>query len=875
MPSKLADAVVASQGAENQSGLVERITWLECFTDKERTSEFCEATDPAGNLESNSSTGHKEYQDRLRAIALRKEGFEKAEIAEAIGRPAKFVQTWWRKEPKEVPKPAAVHDYLRTDFWRDIEIVRSFGKGQRIYEDALTSMDWVQPMADGREFKNGGGYRLKYDKEGRMRPQGNQHAKDGVIPGRLPELDKLMQKVMVEQGIDDRVLKRPGLLWYPDGHADAIVHRHEAWTALMSFGSPRILTIDGHPVLLRDGDLIVFGTQRHGVPKMCYEGSTFGDYGGRMSVVMFFMPTGQQASGAAPWKAIHDSGPSRKATAMLRDADLGHDAQVAGLLSGERASEMQQLMDIGFDAPQAAAALNAAGFDVAAAVEMLLNRSVPLLADSCEACIDRSGQIAALLCRLEEIQASKWVLLQDSSAHAAAAAENTDWEETAILEQLEELQKDEDASNANLAAQFAHYEEMIDAEDAENWDGRGDLMVREWRRLHLHIEQQDPSTCYALGCGSMTERSFFELLSLHSIRVLYDFRSDGEQGPSQFKPSHLEGACKRHSVHYRFSPLGREGAYGILKHLKEDEGRNMLAELVWWARRKRTAFLGKEEDWRQDHRAAVASRLAVAGHGVKHVSADGALEDHPYDFEMPDFIAGEEVRLRRLEKQRLAGDLARPTKSATSRSTEVVAQRLTQPQKVIDAAAELRKANTQAELCRIQRRLADAERRSGSSDAKAGLGPKLLHVNKWVKAQAEEQRENLAAGKTKDGKDKDKLAAGGPAPSYVWTGSGGTCGGNPDFLDPKDTSSSDVLVAPSSDLSLSDGGGSGGSGGSALRGSASSEAAASPGRADGGLASEAAAAVQESMPEAENSEPLRERLLNCRRWAKRQGNGAA
>ncbi|CAE7897570.1 SWEET14, partial [Symbiodinium necroappetens] len=141
----------------------------------------------------------------------------------------------------------------------------------------------------------------------------------------------------------------------------------------------------------------------------------------------------------------------------------------------------------------------------------------------------------------------------------------------------------------------------------------------------------------------------------------------------------------------------------------------MLAELIWWARRKRTAFLG-----------------------VKHVSADGALEDHPHDFEMPDFIAGEEVRLRRLEKQRLAGDLARPTKSATSRSTEVVAQRLTQPQKVIDAAAELRKANTQAELCRIQRRLADVE--SASSDAKAGLGPKLLHVNKWVKAQAEEQR---------------------------------------------------------------------------------------------------------------------------------------
>ena len=29
-----------------------------------------------------------------------------------------------------------------------------------------------------------------------------------MIPGRLPKLDKLIQQVMVEQGIDDRVLKR-------------------------------------------------------------------------------------------------------------------------------------------------------------------------------------------------------------------------------------------------------------------------------------------------------------------------------------------------------------------------------------------------------------------------------------------------------------------------------------------------------------------------------------------------------------------------------------------------------------------------------------------------------------------------------------------
>ena len=34
-------------------------------------------------------------------------------------------------------------------------------------------------------------------------------------------------------------------------------------------------------------------------------------------------------------------------------------------------------------------------------------------------------------------------------------------------------------------------------------------------------------------------------------------------------------------------------------------------------------------------------------------------------------VVPSQARLRKLEKQRLAGDLARPTKSATSRSTEV------------------------------------------------------------------------------------------------------------------------------------------------------------------------------------------------------------
>ncbi|CAJ1451713.1 unnamed protein product, partial [Effrenium voratum] len=148
-----------------------------------------------------------------------------------------------------------------------------------------------------------------------------------------------------------------------------------------------------------------------------------------------------------------------------------------------------------------------------------------------------------------------------------------------------------------------------------------------------------------------------------------------------------------------------------------------------------------------DHRCAIAARLMEAGHSVKHLASDGSMTEH-LEFQLPEFILGEEARLRTLEKQRQSGERP-PAKSAASRSTEAVARYLAAPAKVIDAGAELRKANTQAELCRIQRRLADLQRRSADSDAKAGLGPKLLHVNKWVKAEAEQQRANLAAGKTK------------------------------------------------------------------------------------------------------------------------------
>lgn len=785
---------------------VERIRWVEFG--KEHVSEFCEATDPSGHFESNSSQGHKEYEDRLRAIAMREEGAEKAEIAAALGRSQHFVQTWWRQHPKEVPRPLGVHDYLKTEYWRDVQILRGFGTGLGIYDEVVAGSEWQQQMAWGNDFRNGGRV-IKYDKEGRMKPMGNQQAKGGYEAGRMPNLDAVTQKMLSELGIQDRVLTRPGLLWYPDGSADAVPHRHECWTALMSFGAPRILTIDGSPVLLRDGDLIVFGTQRHGVPRMCAEGRRFEDHGGRISAVFFFMPQGQQAHGANPWRPIVDQ-PSRQLSAWSKDWDLGAEQELVGLRAGPLAGKLAQLRSIGFADEAAAAALRAVDFDLEMAAEALLSGAGPalLLAErpgpgggarqsllaALYACLEAlhpgvSGAArgaAAAPCSVaasveehcsENDDAALALRLQQEEAGSCGAFED---DEQAILAQIQELECEgalEGVDEGALQAQFAQYEEMLDHEDASQWDGRGDLMAFMGKREHLQIEQQDPVVLYAFGCGSSTEKDFFELLSLHSVRVLCDLRADPTATSyKHFATGNLGLACKARAVIYRHVALGREGAYGILKHLKEDEGRNVLAELVWQAQRKRTAFLGAEADWRLDHRQAIAMRLTEAGHSVLHVLSDGSTERHPDHVELPEFIQSEEARLRKLEKQRLAGEPA-PHKSTASRSTEVVVQKLTKPQQVIDVGAELRKATNQTELCRIQRHLADLQRKSEGPDAKAGLGPKLVAVNKWVKLEAAEQRENLAAGKTKDGRERKK-DTNAPPPPYVWLGTGGTSGGN-------------------------------------------------------------------------------------------------
>merc|ERR1712187_156909 len=63
-------------------------------------------------------------------------------------------------------------------------------------------------------------------------------------------------------------------------------------SAILSFGASRVFTLDWQPLLLGDGDMLVFGTQRHSVPKMLSVKS------GRLSVAIFWYPERRQADGS-------------------------------------------------------------------------------------------------------------------------------------------------------------------------------------------------------------------------------------------------------------------------------------------------------------------------------------------------------------------------------------------------------------------------------------------------------------------------------------------------------------------------------------------------------------------------------------------------
>lgn len=125
--------------------------------------------------------------------------------------------------------------------------------------------------------------------------------------------------------------------------------------------------------------------------------------------------------------------------------------------------------------------------------------------------------------------------------------------------------------------------------------------------------------------------------------MLYDFRASdfrGELRPcgEHFSVRSLKSSCRMRGIAYKHVALGRDTAYGILKHVKTDEAQHALVELLWHAKRSRACFMGFEAEWRLDPRQVVAEELAIRGHTVHHIDATGRLEEHEVGRKLPDFL---------------------------------------------------------------------------------------------------------------------------------------------------------------------------------------------------------------------------------------------
>ncbi|CAE8615781.1 unnamed protein product [Polarella glacialis] len=277
------------------------------WKDREMVSVFPAdgRADVAGALPSAPSGPLKEYEDKLKAIDLCSRGVEKAEIARLLGRSEHWVKRWWRQCPHHIAKPAVAHGVLVQHApllsFRDLELRRGFieadasSAGALLLHDVIEHLQW-EPARRATRDPLTGDLKVRFDMQGRSIEQPGRFVAE--YRGGLNRLDAVLQKAASVANIRD-----PGarvfLNRYEGGCATCPTHRHDFWTCMLSLGVERVAIVEDRPFLLRPGDLLVFGTQSHGLPAMP-------DLSGcRVSVLVFFSP---DADGIERrWATMHGS----------------------------------------------------------------------------------------------------------------------------------------------------------------------------------------------------------------------------------------------------------------------------------------------------------------------------------------------------------------------------------------------------------------------------------------------------------------------------------------------------------------------------------------------------------------------------------------
>jgi len=247
---------------------------------------------------------------------MHKEGRSKADVARELSRAEGWVTRCWKMSVDEVRRPREIAKYIAEyetrmlmvgiEPFRPPTLHRAYMKDcNGMYEECVAAMPWRQAVLRKRNYETG-------EVTITNTASNRQDCTFPTLKTGIARLDSVLQRIKADFHIHD-----PGAYlicnWYPDGNTNIAPHQHDFWSAILSFGASRVFTLDWQPLLLGEGDLLVFGTQRHSVPKM----PTSVEMGGRVSVAIFWYPERHTAD--ASFNITLDPSESAEAAAALQN----------------------------------------------------------------------------------------------------------------------------------------------------------------------------------------------------------------------------------------------------------------------------------------------------------------------------------------------------------------------------------------------------------------------------------------------------------------------------------------------------------------------------------------------------------------------------
>eukprot|EP00928_Gymnodinium_smaydae_P018976 TRINITY_DN17237_c0_g1_i1.p1 TRINITY_DN17237_c0_g1~~TRINITY_DN17237_c0_g1_i1.p1 ORF type:complete len:386 (-),score=69.64 TRINITY_DN17237_c0_g1_i1:428-1585(-) len=293
----------------------------------------------------------KDYQDAVRVAFYRQRQETDAAIAARLKLPVAWVKACNTNNITSLPVPKQLPPYVADHGLRCLENDIEPFRPAELRRNFVSSSNLVHALSATLKFEAAPALKRDYA-TGKIWDTGHKLLRErcscGLQTG-VPSVDRAIAQLVQDYAIDD-----PGAYLlcnrYKDGRSFIAPHQHDFWSATFSFGAPRVFLLDKQALVLNDGDVLIFGSQRHSVPKMphCKEE--------RISLSLFWYPN---------WRSECDYSDDKVESWQ---ASSDEDA----LWAARRAENVERLANFGFSEASSVLALSEAYEDVDVAAEALL-----------------------------------------------------------------------------------------------------------------------------------------------------------------------------------------------------------------------------------------------------------------------------------------------------------------------------------------------------------------------------------------------------------------------------------------------------------------------------------------------------------------------